>query len=133
MNGHEHALGRSDGRLTVAIVDDDARVRRALKELVESAPDLEVVSSTGTSHDALRDELEHQPDVVLLDMMLPTVTDGMRVLQLLTSRNRPVIALSVLGSLRQHALDSGAFAFVEKDGREIDVLHDTIRAAAHRD
>ena len=128
MTGHEHAPGRSDEHLRIAIVDDDARVRRALKDLVESAPDLEVVSTAGTFDEALRNDLEDAPDVVLLDMMLPTEAEGLHVLRVLRDRDRPVVAISAHTGLRQQALSAGASAFVEKDGREIEVLHDTIRA-----
>ena len=127
--GDGHTPGPSDA-LRVAIVDDDSRVRRALKDLIESAADLEVIFSVGVPDEALLLDAEHIPDVVLLDMLLPTAADGLRVLQRLRGRNRSVVAISVLSSVRQQALDAGAFAFIEKDGREIDVLHDTLRAAA---
>jgi DNA-binding NarL/FixJ family response regulator len=127
---HEQAPRPSGVQLRIAIVDDDARVLRSLKELVESAPDLEVVSTVGRADEAIFDDMEHPSDLVLLDLMLPTEAEGMRVLRVLRDRNRPVIAISVLGALRQRALAEGAFAFVEKDGRELDGLHDTIRAAA---
>ena len=131
VTGHEYAPRRSDEHLRIAIIDDDARVRRALKDLMESAPDLEVVSTVGTPDRALLDDLEHTPDVVLLDLMLPTEAEGMRVLRVLRERNRPVVAISVLSALQPQALAAGAFAFVEKDGRELDALHEILRAAAN--
>jgi DNA-binding NarL/FixJ family response regulator len=111
------------------IVDDDVRVRTALHELVESAGDLRVVATAASVRRALLDDADHQPDVVLLDVLLPGAVDGMKVLEVLRRRGRPVVAISVDGSLRSRALAAGASAFIEKDGREIDTLHEAIRTA----
>ena len=132
MGGHDGVAGRPGQELRVLIVDDDVRVRRALRELVESSPDLTVVATAASSRRALLDDVEHAPDVVILDLLLPQAVDGLNVLRVLRSRNRAVVAISVLGSLRHQALAAGAFAFLEKEGRDIDALHETIRAAVHR-
>ena len=130
MGRHDDGPGDPDRQLRVVIVDDDVRVRRALRELVESSADLTVVGVAGSRQAALTEDAEHRPDVVVLDVMLPSSTDGLNVLRVLRSRHRPVVAISVLGSLRRPALDLGAFAFVEKQGRDMESLDDTIRAAA---
>lgn len=129
VNGREHGAAPADRRVTVLIVDDDARVRRALRDLLEATPDLAVVAVAGSARDALADDAEHAPDVVILDVLLPQAADGLHVLRALRSRNRAVVAMSVLGSLRQRAITDGAFAFLEKEGRDIDRLHDVVRAA----
>jgi chemotaxis response regulator CheB len=53
------------------IVDDDARVRRALRSLLECAADLTVVGLAGSTRSAKRLDLELLPDVVVLDLLLP--------------------------------------------------------------
>ena len=63
-------------KLRILIVDDDARVRRALRCLIECSPDLTVVGETGSTRGARRLDLELRPDVVLLDLLLPQVSDG---------------------------------------------------------
>jgi len=41
-------------KLTLVLVDDHVVVRSALKVLLESEPDLEVVAEAGTADDAIR-------------------------------------------------------------------------------
>lgn len=133
MDGHEHGASQPDRpvKLKIMIVDDDARVRHALQDLIEAAPDLTVVAAAASAVEALADDAQHAPDVVVLDVLLPRAADGLKVLRVLRSRNRAVVAISVMGSLRQRATTAGAFAFLEKEWRDIDMLHDLVRAAHH--
>jgi DNA-binding NarL/FixJ family response regulator len=119
--------------LRVLIVDDDARVRRALRGLIECAPDLTVVGEAGSSRSAVRLDLELGPDVVVLDLLLPQAPDGMEVLRQLRTRDRPVVAISRRGELGPEAMATGADAFLEKHGRDVDDLLDMIRAASRHD
>jgi DNA-binding NarL/FixJ family response regulator len=124
---------RKAPKLRVLIVDDDARVRRALRSLIDSSPDLTVVGEARSTRGAKRLDLELRPDVVVLDLLLPQAPDGMQVLQELRRRDRPVVAISRMGGLGREALVAGAHAFLEKHGRDVDDLLDMIRAAHRRD
>jgi DNA-binding NarL/FixJ family response regulator len=124
---------RKAAKLRVLIVDDDARVRRALRGLIECAPDLTVVGEAGSTRGARRLDLELGPDVVVLDLLLPRASDGMQVLRELRGRDRPVIAISRMGELGPQALVEGAHAFLEKHGRDVDDLLEMIRAAHRHD
>ena len=120
-------------KLRVLIVDDDARVRRALRGLIECAADLTVVGEAGSTRSARRLDLELGPDVVVLDLLLPQASDGMQVLRELRGRDRPVVAISRMGELRPQAMVAGAHAFLEKHGRDVDDLLEMIRAAHRHD
>jgi DNA-binding NarL/FixJ family response regulator len=120
-------------KLKVLIVDDDARVRRALRSLIECSSDLTVVGEAGSARSARRLDLELGPDVVVLDLLLPRAPDGMLVLRELRGRDRPVVAISRMGELGAEAMMAGAHAFLEKDGRDVDDLLDMIRAAHRHD
>ena len=120
-------------KLRVLIVDDDARVRRALRGLIECAPDLTVVGEAGSTQSAKRLDLELLPDVVVLDLRLPQAMDGMRVLRELRRHGRPVVAISGTGELGPDAVVAGAHAFLEKHGRDVDDLLDMIRSAHRHD
>jgi DNA-binding NarL/FixJ family response regulator len=124
---------RKAPRLRVLIVDDDARVRRALRGLIECAPDLTVVGEAGSTRGAGRLDLELGPDVVVLDLLLPQASDGLGVLRELRGRGRPVVAISRMGELGPQAMVEGAHAFLEKHGRDIDDLPEMIRAASRHD
>ena len=99
---------RKASKLRVLIVDDDARVRRALRGLIECAPDLMVVGEAGSTRSAMRLDLELDPDVVVLDLLLPQAPDGMEVLRQLRGRDRPVVAISRMGELGPAAMARGA-------------------------
>ena len=124
---------RKEPRLRVLIVDDDARVRRALRSLIECAPDLTVVGEAGSTRSATRLDLELLPDVVVLDLLLPRAPEGMEVLRELRRHGRPVVAISGMGELGPDAVVAGAHAFLEKHGRDVDDLLDMIRAAYRHD
>jgi DNA-binding NarL/FixJ family response regulator len=124
---------RKPCKLRVLIVEDDARVRRALRSLIECAPDLTVVGEAGSTRSAKRLDLELLPDVVVLDLGLPQAMDGMGVLQQLRRHGRPVVAISCMGKLGPQAMVAGAHAFLEKHGRDVDDLLEMIRAAYRHD
>jgi DNA-binding NarL/FixJ family response regulator len=124
---------RKAPKLRVLIVDDDARVRRALRSLIEWSPDLTVVGEAGSTRGAKRLDLELLPDVVVLELLLPQAREGMDVLRELRGRGRPVVAISHSGELGPRAMVAGAHAFLEKHGRDVDDLLDMIRAAYRHD
>jgi DNA-binding NarL/FixJ family response regulator len=117
----------------VLIVDDDPRVRRALRRLIECSLDLTVVGEAGSTRSATRLDLELLPDVVVLDLLLPQAPDGMQVLRELRGRDRPVVAISGTRELGSQAMVAGAHAFLEKHGRDVDDLLDMIRTAHRHD
>jgi chemotaxis response regulator CheB len=90
---------RKAPKLRVLIVDDDARVRRALRSLIGCSADLTVVGEAGSTRSAKRLDLELLPDVVVLDLLLPQAPEGMQVLRELRGRDRPVVAISRMGEL----------------------------------
>ena len=116
--------------LAVLIADDDARVRRGLRDVIELTADAAVVGEASSARSALQLDLTLNPDVVVLDLLLPRVEDGLGVLRELTARGRPVVTISVLGFLRAQALASGAFTFLEKGSPVIEQLMQAIRGAA---
>ena len=71
------------------------------------------------------------PDVVLLDVLLPSAVDGFELLSHLAAKGKPVVALSIRDVLRLAALDAGAAAFVEKCAGP-DVLLETLREVVAR-
>ena len=122
------ATGGTD--LAVLIVDDDARVRSGLRDMIQLSPDAAVLGEAPSARRALELDLALSPDVVVLDLLLPRAEDGLSVLRELRARGTPVVAISVLGFLRAQALTSGAFAFLEKGSPVIEKLMQAIRGAA---
>jgi EAL domain-containing protein (putative c-di-GMP-specific phosphodiesterase class I)/DNA-binding NarL/FixJ family response regulator len=59
------------GRLRVLVAEDDAQVRSALSELIDSEPDLDLVGAVADARAAIELATESRPDVVLLDVNMP--------------------------------------------------------------
>jgi CheY-like chemotaxis protein len=57
--------------LRVLVVDDSEAVRRAIRQLLRSQPDIDVVCEASDGPDAIHKTWEHRPDVVLMDLAMP--------------------------------------------------------------
>jgi NarL family two-component system response regulator LiaR len=115
--------------IRVLIVDDHHVVRQGLRYVLEDESDIEVVGECGDGHAAVEAIARLEPDVVLLDMMMPGL-DGLGVLERLrASPVRP--AVIVLTSLMDEdraieALRGGALSYLPKTtavGQVVDAVH----------
>ena len=110
----------------VLVVDDDARVRTALCALIESSLGFSVAGEATSRFGACEANEKLCPDVVVLDLLLPTAEDGLELLKQLAATGQAVVALSIREGLRTAAFAAGAAAFVEKYAGP-DALLETIR------
>ena len=67
-------------KINVAIADDNQRTVEMMTELLEQESDIEVIASADDGEEALRIIEEKQPDVVLLDLIMPKM-DGLSVME----------------------------------------------------
>jgi FixJ family two-component response regulator len=99
----------------VAIVDDDAGVRRALRRLVLSLSYHPIGFASG--EDFLASLVEATPSCVLMDQHMPNL-NGLEVLRRLRSEGWYVPVIIVTGfdqpGLRQECLDAGASDYLVK-------------------
>ena len=114
----------------VLLVDDEANIRRMLGALLRSEGFTVSEAPNGNAALLLLDEAD--PDVVLLDLMMPPGPDGLETLSLMRERGRfaPVIMMSGKAQLTDavRAVKLGAFQFLEKPLSPEGVLV-TVRAA----
>ena len=62
-------------KLNIAIADDNVRMVELLDRIVSSDKELEVVGKAGNGEELnTRSRVEKQPDVVLLDIIMPNLT-----------------------------------------------------------
>ncbi len=105
-------------KIRVLIVDDSAFMRKALKEILSSDPDIEVVDTARNGLDALEKIERLKPDVITLDINMP-VMDGKETLRrIMESDPLPVVVVSSLthdeAPITMELLDMGAFDYVPK-------------------
>ena len=58
-------------RIRVLVVDDHAVVRTGLRRVLDSEKDIVTVGEAASAERAVFEALEHKPDVVLLDVVMP--------------------------------------------------------------
>jgi len=104
-------------RTRVLVVDDSAFARKVVREVLSADPGIEVVGIARDGLDALEKIGELDPDVVTLDLLMPSL-DGIGVLHALAGKARPrVVVVSTSdqqSSLALEALEAGAIELVHK-------------------
>jgi two-component system, chemotaxis family, protein-glutamate methylesterase/glutaminase len=104
-------------RIRVLVVDDSAFARKVLREVLGSAPDIELVGIARDGLEALEKAAELRPDVMTLDLVMPSV-DGLGVLDGLDPEHGPRVLIvstaSVDSELALSALERGAVDIVSK-------------------
>jgi two-component system nitrogen regulation response regulator NtrX len=100
----------------VLVVDDEANLRRMLRALLEA--DGYTVDEAAEGEAGLRSATLAEPDVMLLDLVMPPGPDGITVLERLHAvlADTPVIMMSGKATLGDavRATKLGAFQFLEK-------------------
>jgi two-component system response regulator DevR len=119
--------------IRVFLLDDHEVVRRGVRELLESADDLEVVGEAGTAAEALQRVPATTPDVAILDVRLPDGS-GIEVCRDLRSMLPDLKCLMLTSFTDDEALFdaimAGASGYVLKDVRGSDLIESVRRVAA---
>lgn len=117
--------------MRVLVVDDDERVRNLMRRALRLEG--HSVTTAGDGEEALHDARDSEPDLVILDVMLPGI-DGIEVCRRLRSVSSvPILMLTARDTVpdRIQGLDSGADDYVVKPF-DIDELLARVRALARR-
>ncbi|HBR95607.1 MAG TPA: DNA-binding response regulator, partial [Opitutae bacterium] len=102
----------------VIVIEDQTIMRDLICQLVESYAGMEVIAQSGDGAEGYELCLEHAPDLVILDIMLPNL-NGSEVLRRLKAKN-PKINILVFSaassnSMVNRLLKSGVTGYIEKD------------------
>ena len=120
---------------TIVLADDHRVVRQGLQALLDAEKDLRVVGEAGDGLQAISSVETLQPDVLVLDLMMPGL-NGLDVVRQLkkAAPHTQIVILSMYANEAYvlEALSNGASAYVLKDSSSADLVHAVREAAAGR-
>jgi pilus assembly protein CpaE len=121
--------------IRVLAVDDSVTIREVLTRLIGGQPDMQLVGTAASGHEAIRRAAELQPDIVLMDIHMPDL-DGIQAAWLVSSRAPHGAVIMVTSEERidflQKAMAAGAQGYVLKPFDKGAQLFETIRDVHRR-
>lgn len=123
------------GEIRVAVVDDEALVRHALRMFIGLDPSLTLVAEGANGNEAIELAKRHVPDVILMDTQMPNLSgiDATREITRLPAIVR-VLMLTTFSADRYvvPALRAGASGYLVKDSEPRDILQAVHEVCAGR-
>jgi NarL family two-component system response regulator LiaR len=105
-------------RIRVLVADDHAIVRKGICALLATEPDIEVVGEAQDGEEALAVAQKAQPDVILMDLVMPSL-DGLEAIRRIRTcqpKARILVLTSFAGDDKVFpAIKAGALGYLLKD------------------
>lgn len=104
--------------ISVLLVDDHALVRQGVRAFLITQPDISVVGEAGSGAEAVQLSMQHIPDVILMDLIMPDMdgVEATRRVKQVSPRSQVVVLTSYHED--EHifpALKAGALSYILKD------------------
>ena len=118
-------LPKIDSFIQVMVVEDFLSFRKFVCSKLEQRPELQVICEVSDGLEAVEKAVELQPDLILLDLGLPTLNgiEVARRLRELAPKSKIVfVSQETSPDFVEHALDLGAWGYVFKTHAESDLL-----------
>lgn len=111
--------------IRVLLVDDHALMREGVKMLLDKQDDITVVGEASEGVEALRKSAELEPDIVVMDLSMPTM-DGARATEKLKELAPSIKVIALTRHVDQgylhHAMRAGAKGYVVKKAAADELL-----------
>jgi two-component system, NarL family, nitrate/nitrite response regulator NarL len=104
--------------IRIVVADDHPVIRVGVKIMLQNEPGFEVVGEAGDGDDAITQTLELEPDILLLDLLMPRLPglEAMRAIMTKSPRVKIVLLTSTISTQQViEALQIGARGIVLKD------------------
>ena len=100
----------------ILIADDHEIMRNGLRELLEREPDWVVAGQASTGRQAVAMAIDLEPDVVILDILMPEMSGLEAAHQIRRSLSAAIVLISTseAGDVEEEVLEAGADAYVGK-------------------
>ena len=118
--------------IRVLVVDDHAVVRAGLRRILDAEPDIETVGEAPNGDRAVFEAMDHKPDVVLMDVVMPGksgIEATRAVLQAVPETTVLILSMQDDPRYVREAFDAGASGYVMKEAADDEVV-DAVRAVA---
>ena len=125
--------GRSGEKTTILLVDDHARFRVGVRNILEREPDFDIVGEADETRSAFDLSVQLSPDIILMDLSLPApggIETTQRIKRELPSAGIIVLAVNEDEDALFEAIKAGAAAFILKDVAPDDLVAIIRRVAA---
>lgn len=103
--------------MKIMIVDDEPKIRRGMKTLLEEQDGFEVIGIYDNAMSSLSDMVEKQPNVLITDIKMPEYS-GLDLIEKIREKDKNlyIIILSGYGSFKyaQRAIRSGVYRYLTK-------------------
>lgn len=116
-------------RIKIMVVDDSAFMRSALKGMIQTDPDLEVIATARDGEEAIEKVKMFQPDIVTMDLEMPRM-DGLTATRIIMQEMPlPILVVSSLtedgAQATFEALDAGAVDYISKNlqARSLNIMN----------
>lgn len=117
---------------SIVLIDDHPLLRRGIRQLIEMEEGMEVVAEASTARDGIREAINLEPDLILLDLNMPEMT-GIEALKSLREQGvgSRIIIFTVSDSESDvvAALRAGADGYLLKDMEPLDMVTELRQAA----
>jgi DNA-binding NarL/FixJ family response regulator len=113
----------------VLLVDDESLVRRILKQILASYPDMELVGEASTGYEAIASVERLQPDIVVMDIRMPGL-DGIAAAREITIKypDVKIIGLSEYAyGYNTDAMEKAGAAGVYQKSHALEELYPAIK------
>lgn len=111
--------------IRILLADDHAAMRKSLRLLLEGEADIDVVAETDSLHSAMDQMHMRHPDVLVLDLGIPSWGAGIEALSHLSkdARDTRIVVLTTDDdpAFARRALDNGALGLVLKEMADSDL------------
>ena len=116
---------KSKARIRVLLADDHHIVRAGIRQLLESAQDIQVIAEAGDGEEAQSLIQQHKPDVAVLDIQMPKAS-GIEVTRWVRSR-MPEVGVLILTAYDDEpyvmaVLQAGANGYVLKTAKTEELI-----------